>query len=119
VRAAFENGASGYVVKQSGPSQLRTAIREVLAGRQYVSPDVEYDGGDARPGGRAAGSALTERQIEVLALIAAGKSAKEIAEIMAISPRTVEFHRANIMDILNLRSTAELTRYALEHGFAS
>lgn len=121
VLAALQAGAKGYVVKQSAPAELVTAIHEILAGRFYITRLVIpkeiatlFD-----PGGNAhswfAGQ-LTPRQREVLQLIGEGKSGKEIAEILDISVKTVEFHKTKLMGQLGLHTTAELTRYALEHG---
>jgi len=114
VDEALSAGGSGYVLKQSAGRNLVEAIREVLAGRVYVCPRI-VSGAEpaARPIGR-----LTPRQREVLQLVAEGKSMKAIAGILGISVRTVEFHKNGIMEQLGFRSTAELTRYALDHGIA-
>jgi DNA-binding NarL/FixJ family response regulator len=119
VSEAFRAGASGYVLKRSAASELVTAIQEVLKGRSYVTPlvtkDVLHsfleDPKPERPTGR-----LTSRQREVLQLIAEGHSNKEIATILNISPKTVEFHKSRIFAELGLRTTAELTQFALKHG---
>jgi len=123
VQAAFRAGAHAYVVKQSAAAELRTAIREVLEGRFYVAPSIPR-ATDApidpnRNPSEFFGGGLTPRQREVLQLVAEGKAAKEIAMILHISPKTVEFHKACLMDQLGLRSTAELTRYAISQGIAS
>jgi DNA-binding NarL/FixJ family response regulator len=124
VRAAFRAGASGYVLKQAAPRELSEAIRTVIEGHRYVSLSVgpiemqECFNSPATPDDRLT-VPLTPRQREVLQLIAEGKSGKEIAYILSISPKTVEFHKAGIMDILQLRSTAELTRYAIERGIVT
>jgi len=117
---AFELGASGFVLKHSAPSELVTAIREALAGRTYVTPLIAgelmqayRDGAGQRQDPAAA---LTPRQREVLQLFAEGRSAKEVATILRISPRTAEFHKASIMRMLGLRTTAELAQYAVRHG---
>jgi DNA-binding NarL/FixJ family response regulator len=121
IQAAFRAGASGYVVKQSAASDLLDAVREALAGHYYVSPALRKDlpaallNPKTNPG-ELFGGALTPRQREVLQLIAEGKSAKEIASALKISPKTVEFHKAGIMDQLGLRTTAELTRFAIASG---
>ncbi|HEX3684188.1 MAG TPA: response regulator transcription factor [Bryobacteraceae bacterium] len=121
VQAALQAGARGYVVKQSAPTELLTALREVLAGRFYVTRLVvpkEIAGllnGGGNPLEWFAGQ-LTPRQREVLQLVGEGKSGKEIADILQISVKTVEFHKAKLMDQLGLHTTAELTRYAIEHG---
>jgi DNA-binding NarL/FixJ family response regulator len=121
VQAALQAGAQGYVVKQSAPTELLTAIREVLAGRFYITRLVIpkeiatlLDSG-GNPLEWFAGQ-LTPRQREVLQLVGEGKSGKEIADILRISVKTVEFHKSKLMDHLGLHTTAELTRYAIEHG---
>lgn len=123
VQIAFRSGASGYVVKQSAAGELVTALQEVMAGRYYVSPQVRKGvPGDFDPLRNPADvfkSGLTGRQREVLQLVAEGKAAKEIAALLDISVKTVEYHKAGIMEALGLRSTAELTRYAIEHGMLS
>lgn len=111
VDEAFRAGGSGYVLKRSAASELVTAIGEVLAGRNYITPLVT-----AHPApGRRTGE-LTPRQREVLQLVAEGRSTKEIAGILKISIKTVEFHKSGIMQKLSMHSTAELTRYAIDHG---
>jgi DNA-binding NarL/FixJ family response regulator len=121
VQEAFRAGAFGYVLKQSAASELAAALREVLNGRYYVTPLVGgkelIDSLDANTNpSELFGESLTPRQREVLQLVAEGKAAKEIAAIVGISVKTVEFHKAAIMEELGLRTTAELTRYALQHG---
>lgn len=118
--SAFEVGASGYVLKHSAPSELVTAIHSALKGRTYITPMLagellqfhkrkpQDEGGRLTP--------LTPRQREVLQLLAEGRSAKEVAAILQISTRTVEFHKYTIMENFGLRSTADLVRFALEHG---
>lgn len=120
-QAAFQAGASGYVLKQSATSKLLTALQEVLRGRFYLSPELVKDIPEAFTRGnidpsQLFGRGLTSRQREVLQLVAEGKSAKEVAAVMGISAKTVEYHKAAIMNELGIRTTAELTRYAIEHG---
>ena len=124
IRAAFQAGAVAYVSKQSAAADLLHALCEAIAGRYYISESLAktlapgaFD--PERDPGYLFGSDLTPRQREVLQLIAEGKSAKEIAEMLKVSPRTVEFHKTSIMDELGLRSIAELTRYALANGIAT
>ena len=120
---AFRAGASGYVLKNSAASELVTAIQEVLKGRTYLTPLVAKDviasllEAPAQP--EKLSPSLTPRQRETLQLVAEGRSAKDIATILNISPRTVEFHKYRIMEVLGLRSTAELTQYAIKHGIVS
>jgi DNA-binding NarL/FixJ family response regulator len=120
---AFDAGASGYVLKHSAPSELVTAIREVLQGRTYVTPRIAGTLMDTyREGTRpsdAPAAKLTPRQREVLQLVAEGHAAKEIARILNISPRTAEFHKYRIMEVLDLHTNADLTRYAIQHGIVS
>jgi DNA-binding NarL/FixJ family response regulator len=110
VKEAFRAGASAFVVKNCTASDLVLAVRTVLAGGTYVSPEVPEDGA------QAPSEELSERQTSVLRLIAQGCSAKQIACHLNISPRTAEFHKSSIMEKLKLRTTAELTRYAIKHG---
>lgn len=118
--SAFEAGASGYVLKHSAPSELVTAIHSALKGRTYITPLLAGEllqFHKTKPKGEAVEfDRLTSRQREVLQLLAEGRSAKEVASILQISTRTVEFHKYAIMDTLGLKSTAELVRYAIEHG---
>ena len=123
VREAFEAGASGYVVKQSTSAELLTAIKEVHSGRFFVSSMIaerfllEKLPAEINP--LKLFASLTPRQREVLQLVAEGKSAKEIASNLYISVKTVEFHKKHLMEELNLRTSAELIRYAVEQGFVS
>jgi DNA-binding NarL/FixJ family response regulator len=119
VKHAFRSGASGYVLKRSAASELVQAIREVLAGRYYVTPLLRQEKEALLDSGqKPRQSGLTTRQREVLQLVAEGKTGKDIAHILHISLKTVEFHKACIMRELDLHTTAELTRYALEHGIS-
>jgi DNA-binding NarL/FixJ family response regulator len=120
VTEAFRSGASGYLLKRAAASELLTAIREVLKGNQYVSPLVTRTALDSliafSPRGGKLSHNLTPRQREVLQLVAEGYSRKEVAEILDISVKTVEFHKAKLMRELQLRTPADFTRYAIEHG---
>ncbi len=120
---ALEAGASGYLLKQSAAEELLTALREVIKGRTYVTPMIAGDVlGALMSGGRAPdrpSAKLTPRERQVLQLVAEGKSAKEIAAVLDLSNRTVEFHKYNVMEKLGLRTTAELTQYAIRHGIVS
>jgi DNA-binding NarL/FixJ family response regulator len=117
---ALEAGASGYLVKQSASREIFKAIETVLAGRIYITPLVSSGvaGGSGEvPGPRdRKARKLTSRQREVLQLVAEGRSAKEIGAILNVSPRTIEFHKHRIMEVLGIHTTAELTRFAIEHG---
>lgn len=120
---AFEAGASGFILKHSASSELLAAIREALRGRTYITPMIAKDLMQAYKGGsqrrHKAAPQLTPRQREVLQLVAEGHSAKEIASVLSVSARTVEFHKYRIMEELNLRSVAELIQYAIKEGIAS
>lgn len=117
---AFRAGASGYVLKQSVSDELRTAIREALHGRTYITPLIASEVlQNLMRGGQPAETELTARERQVLQLLAEGKSAKEIAAVLDVSPRTAEFHKYNIMEKTGLRTTAELARYAERHGLVA
>lgn len=121
--SAFEAGASGFVLKHSAPQELVTAIRETMQGRTYVTPMIAGDLIDSyQKGSLQQGElkvALSPRQREVLQLLTEGKSAKEIAVILNISPRTVEFHKYRMMEQLKIKTSAELIQYAVVYGLAS
>jgi len=112
IKRAIETGAQAYLSKRAPAEELLLAIRTVLNGGKYIGSQAQRGGEDSQ----IAEGPLTERQKEVLRLIAQGCSAKEIASRLNISVRTAEFHRAAIMDRLKLHSTAMMTRYAVEHG---
>jgi DNA-binding NarL/FixJ family response regulator len=116
---AIEAGASGYLLKQSAAEELTTAIREALKGRSYITPAIAGEVLDALMKGKTSGGTavkLTSRERQVLQLIAEGKTAKEIATILKVSTRTAEFHKYNVQDKLGLKTTAELTQYAIRQG---
>ena len=120
---AFDAGASGYVLKHSAPSELVNAIHEALKGRTYVTPMIagelmeSYKRGSHKK--NEALSKLSTRQREVLQLLTEGNSAKEVAGILNISTRTVEFHKYRMMDDLGIKTSAELVQYAIKHGIVS
>jgi two-component system, NarL family, response regulator NreC len=111
VQPAWAAGAAGYVLKEASRAELVRAIRTVGKGGRYLDPAI---GGWALSG--AEDDVLTERELEVLRLVALGYTNSEIAKQMYISPRTVETHRANLQSKLRLSGRPELVRYALEHG---
>lgn len=113
LKEAFRAGASAFVVKNCAANDLVHAVKTVLSGSTDVSPEVQDDLGQSNA------EELSERQITVLRLIAQGCSAKQIAFQLNISSRTAEFHKNSIMEKLKLRTTAQLTRYAIEHGIVS
>jgi len=120
VTEGFRAGASGYLLKRSAAAELAQAIQAVLRGQHYVTPLITSDLVralvDSPPEHQTGPAALTPRQREVLQLVAEGHSLKEIANTLKISVKTVEFHKAQIMEQLNLHTTAELTKYAITHG---
>jgi two-component system response regulator NreC len=121
VLEALRNGASGYVLKDSSADDLARAVREVVAGRRYLSAPlseraIEVYIQEAQETPLDPYEKLTNREREVLHLVAAGHSSTEIAERLSISSRTVETHRANMMRKLNLNSQTDLIRYALKRG---
>ena len=123
---AFRVGVVGYVLKQSLSNELQHAVREVLRGNTYISPSVaqglvEYMNRPAQiqegeADGKGFDHALSPRQREVLQLVAEGRSTKEIAAILNVSTKTVEFHRTRIMKELGLKTRPELTKYAIANG---
>ncbi len=118
VREAFSVGASGYVLKEAADAELVAAIREVAKGGRYVHPELgaRLVAAAAEAERRADEDPLSEREREVLRLLALGHTNQEIAQMLFISVRTAETHRAHIMQKLRLSSRAELVRYALAHG---
>ncbi len=125
LHAAFSAGAKAYVAKQSAGKELVQAIHMALRDNYYVTPlagqeAVQLAGLDPKrnPAGMF-GARLTPRQREVLQLVAEGKTTKQISVVLNISPKTVEFHRNSLMEELGVRTTAELTRYALSRGIIS
>jgi DNA-binding NarL/FixJ family response regulator len=124
VRRALKAGASGYLVKDSAPLELRMAIESVLRGEIYLSPRVSRNLVTGLVAGRtevteSSIDALTPRQREILQLIAEGKSTKEIAFILQVSVKTVETHRAAVMDRLGIYDVAGLVLYAVRHNLVS
>ena len=116
---AFRLGASGYLLKTSAAAELASAIREVLKGKLYVSPlitkDVDAFFLEIRVS-HMGQEKLTNRQREVLQLLAEGRSMKEVAYILKLTPRTVAFHKYKIMDQLRLKTNSDLVQYAIrEH----
>lgn len=118
VREAFSAGASGYVLKEAADTELVTALRQVAAGERYVHPALgaRMAAAEAEASARAEADPLSEREREVLRLLALGHTNQEIAKMLFISVRTAETHRAHIMQKLRLGTRAELVRYALAQG---
>jgi DNA-binding NarL/FixJ family response regulator len=119
VEEALRIGASAYVLKRSAVSELAEAIRQALNGKIYVTPLVgEVNASGSIPGKETDrfASLLSSRERQVLQLVAEGRAGKEIAHVLSISPKTVEFHKRSIMRKVGLHTTAELARYAVRQG---
>lgn len=120
---ALRAGAAGYLPKSAASSELRLAIEHVMGGKKYLSPTIEQKATSESDRNTSEGlapvSELTPRQLEVLTLIAEGHSTKDIARALSISVKTVETHRAQLMDRLNIHDVASLVRYAIRMGLVS
>jgi DNA-binding NarL/FixJ family response regulator len=123
ISEAFRAGASGYVLKQSASEDLRAAIESALVNKRFLSPKIEAEIQETvqddwvRPEGYT--SDLTNRQREILVLLADGKTAKQIGQQLHISVKTVEFHKANITRKLGVHTTSDLIKFALAQGITS
>ena len=121
--SAFDAGASGYVLKNSASRELVTAIKEAVQGKIYVTPAIAGEliqtYKKSRPGENSVAGKLTDRQKEILHLVVEGYSAKEIANMLSISPRTVETHKYNMMQELNLKTTADLIKFAIKNNLTT
>lgn len=119
-RHAFDAGASGYVLKHSAPDELVTAVKEALKGNTYVTPLIAgkllQESGDEAVYRADVFEKFTPRQREVLQLLVEGHSVKQIATILKVSIKTVEYHKYRMMEDLDVHSADELVRYAREHG---
>lgn len=115
VRNCLDAGAKGYLLKNAMDLELVEAVKQLAAGEQVLDPRLALPPADEP----AAARALSDRELEVLQLIVAGKSNKDIALVLGLSPNTVAVHRANIMEALHLHNTAELVVYAIRHGLVS
>ena len=114
-RQALAAGGCGYVLKSSAGDELITAIDEAARGRVYITESIAQEVA-FRPSGASPLEGLTRRQRDVLQLLAEGRQAKEIAATLNVSPKTVEFHKYRLMDVLGVHTTAELARYAAKNG---
>jgi DNA-binding NarL/FixJ family response regulator len=114
VKRAVANGACGYLMKDAPPFELEQAVRSVMATGSYFSPAIAQR--LLQPSEPSADDELTHRQVEILKLIAQGRASKEIAFELGLSPKTVDVHRARIMERLQLNDIASLTRYAVRKG---
>ena len=122
-KEALRAGGTGYIVKHSPAAEIVTAIHQVLQGQVYLSPLVTKEGLDSFmanvEGTEALSSPLSEREREVLQLVAEGQTHKQVAQTLGISVRTAQYHRYNIMKKLGLHTAPELTQYAIKHGIIS
>ena len=114
VKRAVANGACGYLMKDAPPFELEQAVRSVMLSGSYYSPSIAQR--LLQPSEPTADDELTQRQVEILKLIAQGRASKEIAFELGLSPKTVDVHRARIMDRLQLNDIASLTLYAVRKG---
>src|SRR3569623_2118889 len=114
VKRAVTNGACGYLMKDAPPFELEQAVRSVMATGSYFSPTIAQR--LLQPAEPAVDDELTHRQVEILKLIAQGRASKEIAYELGLSPKTVDVHRARIMERLQLHDIASLPRYAVRKG---
>ncbi|WP_325540643.1 response regulator transcription factor [Ramlibacter sp.] len=114
VKRAVSNGACGYLMKDAPPFELEQALRSVMASGSYFSPAIAQR--LLQPSEPTVDDELTQRQVEILKLIAQGKASKEIAFELGLSPKTVDVHRARIMERLHLNDIASLTLYAVRKG---
>lgn len=125
ILATLQAGANGYLLKDSTHAELLAAVRHVLSGKHYISPGISdkvldgYLEGRKTLKTRTSWETLTAREREILKLIAEGYKNKEIADDLCISVKTVEKHRANLMEKLNLHNVQALTTYAIEKGLVS
>jgi two-component system response regulator NreC len=125
ILATFQAGADGYILKDSTHSELMMAVKKVLSGKRYISPEISdkviegYLEGKKTLKSRTSWETLTQREREILKLIAEGYRNKEIANDLCISVKTVEKHRANLMEKLDLHNIQALTTFAIERGIVS
>lgn len=122
IHESLRAGADGYVLKDASHDELRVAVKSILNGKTYLSPDISgkvingYLGVGGHAGGSSSWDKLTHREREVLKLVAEGHPNKYIAEFYSLSVKTVEKHRSNLMKKLGLHNTSKLTAYAIEKG---
>lgn len=115
---ALRNGASGYLTKESAPEELITAIQKVMGGGRYMTPSLaeKIAFAHASPTAQAPHHTLSEREMEVLQFIGAGKSLKEIAAQMELSVKSVSTYRARVLEKMTMTTNADLIRYVVEHN---
>lgn len=120
IQGMFKAGAYGYLLKDGDSDELITAITTVMENKKYLSKDINQEFLTLLKSGKVIEKAkLSSREKEVLQLIAEGKSSKEIADILFLSPKTVDVHRNNIMKKIDLHTIPELTKYAIQEGLTS
>ena len=123
VLEALKNGAAGYVLKETGPSELVNAVREVTHGNQYlsikISERLQVSGRKIIDTPSDAYETLTTREREILQMTVEGQTSQEVGDKLTISPRTVEVHRSNLMNKLGLRNQTDLIRFAIKRGIIS
>jgi len=125
VLEAFEAGADGYCLKDAGRNELMVAVDSVVQGKRYISPSISdnvlegYMTGRKKLKSKTTWDSITQREREVLKLLGEGYQNKEISDMLHISVKTVEKHRANIMNKLDLHNAAALTAFAIEHGLVA
>lgn len=115
---ALKAGAAGYVTKDSAPDKLVDAIRILAKGKKYITPELATTLAErlTAPEDQAPHQTLSDREYETLRLIASGKKLSDIAEALALSPKTVSVYRSRLLEKMKLKNNAELTHYALKHG---
>jgi DNA-binding NarL/FixJ family response regulator len=122
IHEALRAGTDGYILKDATHDELRVAVRSVLNGKTYLSPDISdkvinvYLGNDSQPNSTSPWDTLTHREREVLKLVAEGHPNRYIADFLCLSVKTVEKHRSNLMKKLDLHNASTLTAYAIEKG---
>ncbi|HEV8538633.1 MAG TPA: response regulator transcription factor [Bacteroidota bacterium] len=117
-KRVLKTGASGYITKESAPDQLVNAIRKVFGGGKYISPALaeQLAAGLELNTDQPLHEILSDREYQVLSMIAGGKKTQEIAEKLSLSPKTVNTYRARVLQKMHMRTNAELIHYAIEHG---
>lgn len=122
IARSMQHGARGYLLKNAQPQEFEDAIRKVASGSVYLSPEISEQMRRHLVNQRSSGDSLqmlSTRQREILQAIAEGKSTREIAALLSISPKTVETHRGHLMQKLGIRDIAGLVRYAIKHGLVT
>jgi DNA-binding NarL/FixJ family response regulator len=116
---ALRLGASGYVLKSSDAAELKQAVREAVQGHSYIAPRIAQQVVEALAAHREGAVQLSTRQREVLQLLAEGRSMKEAADILDVAPRTIAFHKYRMMELLQVKTNAELIQFAVKQGLVA